>query len=79
MIHEHQLGLAVAFDAGAIAHAIRRILEDPALSARCGERGRAFAARYDWASVFAQEFEAIERLRHPRSIPARRYNSRIVA
>jgi phosphatidylinositol alpha-1,6-mannosyltransferase len=44
-------------DVAAIAGAINRLLDDPALARRLGEGGRAYAVRHDWNTI-ADEFIA---------------------
>ena len=46
-------------DVAAVAGAVIRLLGDPALRSRLGDRGRAHAARYDWPVVAASFLDAV--------------------
>jgi glycosyltransferase involved in cell wall biosynthesis len=49
-IVDGETGLLVAQDAGSVADALARLLDDPGLRERMGEAGRAHAASQTWAS-----------------------------
>jgi glycosyltransferase involved in cell wall biosynthesis len=48
LTHEHTALLVPAGDAGAMAAAIRRLVDDPALADRLASNARALAPRYSW-------------------------------
>jgi glycosyltransferase involved in cell wall biosynthesis len=62
VVTENECGLLVtAGDAAGIVHATQRLLEDPAMAAEMGRRGReAVVAKYSWAARAEQRLEIIE-------------------
>jgi len=52
--------LVPAGDPRAVADAVAKVLDDPALARTMGDAGRTTAARYDWAAV-AEQIEAAYR------------------
>jgi glycosyltransferase involved in cell wall biosynthesis len=59
MVEEQRVGLVVDGDAGGLAAAIARVLNDAALAQSMGERGRSVARRdYSWAAA-AADMEAL--------------------
>jgi phosphatidylinositol alpha-mannosyltransferase len=59
--------LAADPDGARLAARTRQLLEDAPLRRRCGEAGRAAAARYDWAAVTRQVLDLYVRLGAPAS------------
>ncbi|MFQ5568400.1 MAG: glycosyltransferase family 4 protein [Rhodothermales bacterium] len=50
--HEHDALLVPPDDTVAMAHAVRRILEDPGLAERLSRNARKTASQFDWSNVF---------------------------